>query len=139
MALVTINRNPSDAQLRQFAGIWLPAICAIIGYYVYAKAGQPDAAYTIWTLAGLLALTGLAVPKLIKPIFVGLLYVTFPIGWVVSHLILFMAYYLVLTPVGLVLKVFGYDPMKKRLDRTAKSYWTQRDPKVDYGRYFKQF
>ena len=53
--------------------------------------------------------------------------------------ILGLIYYLVLTPIGLLMRVFGKDPMRRRLDRTAESYWIERDEAAASERYFKQF
>ena len=75
-----------------------------------------------------------------RMVFLGMSYLAWPIGFVVSHIILAAVYYLVLTPVGLVMRLVGYDPMKRRFDRDGSSYWIARDPSgVDSKRYFRQF
>lgn len=137
--MLTLNTDPSPAQLRQFAGLWFPAFCALAGYLLYAKAQQPQAAYAVWAVAGVLAAAGLLVPAWIKPVYLGMLYATFPIGWVVSHLLLAAIFYLVLTPIGLLLRLCGHDPLTRPLDRSAKSYWKPRGQPADNPRYFKQY
>jgi carbamoyltransferase len=139
MALVSINKNPSDSQLRQFACIFFPLFCAIVGSMLYFKSGQREIAYGLWIAAALVAMIGLAAPKVIKPFFVGSLYATFPIGWVVSHLLLLVAFYLILTPIGLLMRLFGYDPMARKPDRATNSYWISRAPVINSKRYFKQY
>jgi hypothetical protein len=62
-----------------------------------------------------------------------------PIGWTISHLVLGAVYYLVLTPIGLVMRLLGRDPMQRRFDRSAKSYWIERTPRTDPSRHFRQF
>jgi hypothetical protein len=62
-----------------------------------------------------------------------------PLAWSVSTLLLVLVYYLVLSPIGLVLRLFGRDPMHRKLDRDATSYWVKRDQAVDPDRYFRQF
>ena len=63
----------------------------------------------------------------------------FPIGWTVSYLLLAAIFFLVLTPIGLVMRLFGRDPMLRALDRSAKTYWVPHNPGADPRRYFKQF
>jgi hypothetical protein len=82
---------------------------------------------------------GLAVPSFLRYVYVGMAYLAFPIGWVVSHLVLAAVYYLVLTPVGLLLRGFRYDPMNRRFDPHAESYWTPRESADDVQRHFRQF
>jgi hypothetical protein len=54
--------------------------------------------------------------------------------------VLALVYYGVLTPIGLVMKLFGYDPMKKRFDSGAATYWVKRPgEKTGPKRYFRQF
>jgi hypothetical protein len=67
-------------------------------------------------------------------------YLAWPIGFVVSHVVLALVYYLVLTPIGLAMRVFGYDPMRREFDRSAESYWIARDTaEIKAERYFRQF
>jgi len=58
---------------------------------------------------------------------------------VVSFVILAAIYYAVLTPIGLLMRLVGYDPMCRRRDANAASYWTSREPVDDVRRYFRQF
>ncbi|MCC7390260.1 MAG: hypothetical protein IT431_16010 [Phycisphaerales bacterium] len=61
-----------------------------------------------------------------------------PIGWVLSHAMMLAVFYGVVTPVGLLVRAAGRDPMTRRFDRSAGSYWVKHEPGADPGRYFKQ-
>ena len=50
-----------------------------------------------------------------------------------------MIYYLVLTPVGLLLRIRGYDPLNRKFQPRADTYWVERETSVDTDRYFRQF
>ena len=80
-----------------------------------------------------------AVPLLRKPIFIAWLAAVFPIGWVVSHLLLGVVFYLVVFPIGLSVRLFGYDALRRRREPEAESYWIEREPRDDPRRYFRQF
>jgi len=139
MSLIAIDKNPSIRTLRQFACIFFPAFCGVVGAVVMRKGMAPTAAWILWSVGAIVLLVGLIAPKAIKPLFLGLMYVTFPIGWVVSHVLLLIAFYLVLTPIGLLMRLFGYDPMQRKLDSAKSSYWIARAPNRDVNRYFKQY
>ena len=83
-------------------------------------------------------ITGLLFPVVIKPVFILFSYIGFVMGWIMTRVILSLLYYLVFTPIGLLLRVMG----KKMLDTTFKdtkeSYWIVREDgeEVDFNRQF---
>ena len=120
MALIEMNWAPSRRDLKQFAGIWFPAMCGVIGFIAWKKFGATlNVAICIWSAGLVIGGIGLMVPALIRPLFVGLMLVAFPIGFVVSHVLLAVIYYFVVTPIGLIMRVCGYDPMTRKLDPDA--------------------
>ena len=96
-------------------------------------------AYVLLGVGGVSALNSLVLPAGNRPLFVGLILVTFPIGIVVSYVLMGFVFYVVFTPVALVFKVIGRDPLERRFDREAKTYWVKRRPVEGTERYFKQF
>ena len=138
MALITINWQPSSKELRSFAAIWL-VFFGIIGAWL-AWRGSPTMVYlVIWGVAFSGGLLGFAAPAAIRPLYIAWMCLAFPIGWVVSHLLLGLVYFGLLLPTGLLLRLFGYDPMQRKIDRECASYWSPRKREVDPGRYFRQF
>ena len=135
--MIAIQWNPSEKQLRQFAGIWFPAFCGLVGYSIGHKTGHWSEVEIGWVLAGLLSVGGLVLPALIRPIFVGLILLTFPIGWVVSHLLLGLIFYGVVTPIGLILKISGHDPLQLKKP-SGNSVWKTSVGKTDATRYLRQ-
>ena len=95
--------------------------------------------YALWALAALCTIVGVAVPLALRPLYVGLTLVSLPIGFVVSHVIMFVVFYGVLTPVGLVFRLVGYDPLRRKLEPGADTYWVRRRLENDTKRYFRQF
>ena len=137
--MIEINWKPSSRELKQFAGIWLPAIFAVVGFWVYRKAHSLPAAGAIWVVGAALSVAAFQIPTLARWIFVGWMCAAFPIGWTVSHLLLAAIYYLLVTPIGLILRVCGHDAMQRRFDRGARTYWIERPPAPEAKRYFRQF
>ena len=135
--MISIQWNPEKKQLRQFAGIWFPAFCALLGWILGAKSGHWGAVQVAWGACGLLSLLGVVFPPLIRPVFVGLILLTYPIGWVISHLLMGAIFYLLFLPIGLVLRWTGHDPLQLR-PPVGNSLWKTPIGKTDPASYLRQ-
>ena len=61
------------------------------------------------------------------------------LGWVNTRIILTIVYILVMTPLALIFKVIGKDPMNRKLGPET-SYWIKRELNAfDRDRYRRQF
>jgi hypothetical protein len=145
--LVELNLRPDARTLRQFGwialfGFGLFALLAWNGWLVFAHLGERSrgsVATVLAALAGISALFSLVYPKANLPIYLGLSIVGFPIGFVLSYVIMATLFYVVIAPIGLVMRLFGTDPMDRRLLPNAKTYWLDARPERSRESYFKQF
>jgi hypothetical protein len=87
----------------------------------------------------LLGLIGLARPALMRWLFIGATVITFPIGWVITQLVLLLMFLLVITPVALLLRLRGRDILQLKRPPEQVSLWQQRSERTEPGRYLKQF
>ena len=139
MSIVQINTDPTRKQLNQFGFVWL-GFLTLFGVIAFFKLDAPTPAKVLWVLAVVVPVVGWLVPGFMRLVFVGMSYLAWPIGFVVSHVVLALVYYLVFVPIGLLMRVFGYDPMQRGFDPGAATYWIARDPKSsEPKRYFRQF
>lgn len=147
MALVEIDWKPTPKMLRSFGLIAIVGF-GVLGALAYwqafvfgamsAETGVPTA-YVLWGLAAYCGLFGVVAPTVVKPVYLILTVVTFPIGFVFSYVVMGVVYYLVLLPIGLVFKLVGRDAMTRKFDPSAKTYWVTRKPPDSMKRYFRQF
>jgi hypothetical protein len=47
---------------------------------------------------------------------------------IVNPLVMALMFFVVIMPIGLLMRLVGKDPLRLRFDREAKSYWIPRDP-----------
>ena len=139
MALIALNVDPSRRELRQFAAIWFPAFFALVGGFALYWGGSLSIVGTMWLVTASISLVGIFVPRFIRPVFVGWMYAAFPIGWVISHLILALIYYVVMTPVGLLIRAVGHNPLELRSDSSQDSYWVPRREDDRMESYLRQY
>jgi hypothetical protein len=137
--LATINWKPTEKDLRSFGKVSL-IMLAVIAALLWKLKHLP-LAYAICICAAgvLIFILSLISAKLVKPVFITLQVITYPIGLTVSFVIVAIFYYLVLTPVALFFKLIGRDLLKRRFDKNAPTYWVRYNPPDSVGRYFKQF
>lgn len=137
MAMVEINWNPTRRELRQF-GLLCLAIFGGMAAYGYLQGGSGLGTRLLAGAAVVGGTLGVLAPQALRPIFVGWLIAAFPIGWTVSHLLLGIIFFCVLTPIGLLLRVLGHDPMQRSVDHDAETYWIPHE-QAEVKRYFRQF
>jgi len=138
MAVIRINWRPSQRELRWF-GLTLLLAFGLIGGLVLWRTDSLKAAVILWSIGTVLFLVYQTLRPLRRPIYLCWMCGVFPIGWTVSHLVLAAVYYLVLTPLGLIMRWVGRDPMRRSFEPEAETYWIEHRPHRDPGRYFSQF
>jgi len=138
VALVEIKWRPSTKELRVFA-VLLVIFAGIVAWVLASRFAAPVTGRWVLGVAAVVAVLGLTVPRLIWPLYVVWMAATLPVGWVVSHVVMAAVFYLVITPIGLIMRVCGRDPMERQFDKEASTYWKRRPERSETRRYFRQF
>ena len=145
--LVEINFNPDTKTLRQFGVIAFVGfgIFAALAYYEklifsfgLGEARIPVAA-TFVALGTIAALLSLVAPRANRVLYVGLTLLAFPIGFVLSYVIMGTLFFLIIGPIALFFRLVGRDSMHRRYDPNASSYWLKARPARDKESYFHQY
>jgi hypothetical protein len=134
--MITPQWRPGETQLRQFAVICLFGFPAL-GFVVWRASGSAWPFTVLATIGAFVCLIGLAWPRAVYPVYVVLLAVSLPVGWVVSGILLRLVFFGVITPIGLLFQLFGRDPLLLRRPLGA-SHWHDHDPPADAADYFRQ-
>jgi hypothetical protein len=95
--------------------------------------------FSLAALALTVGLVGLKRPERIRLIYVGWMVFAFPIGWTVSQVMLVLMFFGLFTPLGLVFRFMGRDPLQRTRPAGRESYWDPKPTPTDLRRYFKQF
>ena len=124
---------------QQLAGVLLPGMFALAGGAVRLGVDPWTVVAALWAVGVLAAATVFISAEAGRRLYVGWMLAAVPIGWTLSHIVLGAVYYLVVTPTGLIMRLVGRDPMRRRMDPEADSYWIKREPQADSSRHFRQF
>ncbi|RLS78763.1 MAG: hypothetical protein DWI00_03260 [Planctomycetota bacterium] len=135
MAVFHINTNPSQRQLRQF-GLLCVVLLPLITWVWGASGSIIQATAMIGAGLGLL---GIFAPKLLKPVFIGLVLVSFPIGLIVGELVLLMIFVGVFLPMALLFRIMGRDALQRRMSVQSETFWVPRNAPANVRRYFQQY
>ena len=148
--MIEINWNPDRRQMTAFAALCVVALAGL-GFYRAWREGLFVASVSMgwqgpwllpvifWTVGAMVGLLGLLAPQALRPLYVGWMAVVFPISWTVSHALLAATYFGLFTIFAVVFRLMGRDELRRGFDRSAASYWQDREPDIDIARYFKQF
>ena len=145
--MIQIDFSPDEKTLRQFGWIALVGFGVLAGLAWFEKLifafGLGDARTTM--AGGLLAVgvlaagIGLVYPKANRFLFVGLALLAFPIGFVLSYVIMTTLFFLIIGPIGIIMRLVGRDPLNRKFEAEATSYWVPAEPAPARERYFRQF
>jgi hypothetical protein len=136
MSLLRINRRPSSRDLRVFATLSF-AFGAGVAWFAGVR-GWEVAAFLAAAVGIAIGAAGWWRPQSVRGVYLAACFAVWPVGFVVSHLLLAGIYFLVVTPIGLLLRLAGKDPLQRRFDPRRPTYWTDRDAPRSPESYFRQ-
>jgi hypothetical protein len=114
----------SAAEGRRFAFTVGAAFLALAG--ISAWRARPRQALVLGTLGGLLVLAGVIVPSKLGPVIRAWTGLAHLMSKVTTPVFMGIVYFVVLTPVGLLMRVFGRRPLERSPALT--SWWIARAP-----------
>jgi len=120
-----------NAGLRKFGittGVIIVVLFAFFFPWVFDAAVIP---VWPWVAAGILWLPALLVPGVLSPVYTTWMKIGHVLGWVNTRIILGVLFYVLILPMGLIMRLFGNDPMARKWDKSAESYRVEsvREPK----------
>ena len=123
-------------EIRKF-GIVIGIILLIIGVILLWKR---NIYYPILMIIGIfLFVGGLAIPIILKPIFIIWMIFATIMGWLMTRFILSLLFYGLITPISLIARLMGKKFIYLRWDKINNSYWNYRSNKVQNVDYEKQY
>ena len=119
-------RDQINAGSERSFGIVFAVVFAIVGLFPLWNSED----VRVWALvvAGLFLVLGFAVPAALRPL--NLLWFRFGLllHKIVNPLIMALLFYVTVTPIALIMRMLGKDPLNRQFDPSVSSYWIKRDP-----------
>jgi hypothetical protein len=129
--------NLDKHNLRKF-GITMGIACLLITLLLVIRHKYNIMPTTV--ISGLFFILAFIAPGLLKPIYIFWMRLAFVLSWINTRLILSIIFYLIFTPVGLGMRLFGVDLLDRKIEKNKDSYWINKEKKEfnarDYERQF---
>jgi hypothetical protein len=129
--------QPTTRELRWFGFMMGAAFCAASGWLFYRE-------YLVGSqLVGVLGLffliAGAGQPAVLAPLHVRWMKVAAAMGWVNTRLLLALIFFLVFTPIAVIQRLRGRDPLGLDFHKNrADSYWREKTPPDDVKKHFER-
>lgn len=131
-----MNQQKSAKELRKFGFIMFGFFAIIAGVLFWKH--QSTWQY-LGVFSALFLLIGIFFPYLLNPIEKGWIAFGEKVSTIVSIIVLFFTFYLAITPMALIMRLIGKDPLNKKIDKNSPSYWLPSDSKGTGSRYYTPY
>ena len=118
--------DPSPRALRSF-GLVVGGVLLALGALLWWRRGGGPWPWGLTGAGALLVALGGVLPVVLRPVRTAWMAVAFTLGFVMTRVLLTLAFVLAVTPTALVLRLLGKDLLHRHPDPDAASYWLPRD------------
>ena len=98
----------------------------IVAAFLFFKKGE--IVYWALILSAAFGLIAWLYPKLLKPLNFLWFKLGMLLGAIIAPLVMVVIFFLVVTPVGLIMRAVGKDPLRLKKDAQQCTYWADRKP-----------
>ena len=81
-----------------------------------------------WVVLLVLAVWGLAAPRSLQPVYTAWMRFGLLLSKVTTPIVMGLVFYVVIAPIGIVMRIAGRDSLKRRFDPAAASYRQPSEP-----------
>tara|TARA_Y100000991_G_scaffold191273_1_gene158132 strand:- start:267 stop:659 length:393 start_codon:yes stop_codon:yes gene_type:complete len=106
-----MEKNISKKLLREFGFLFGFALPFLIGWIFPALGGHPFRTWTLWISFPSIILA-ISKPKLLLYPYKAWMKLGHILGWINSRIILGLVFVIILQPIALIMRIYGYDPLR---------------------------
>jgi len=141
--LIDFDFTSEKRDIRLFSRI-VPTVLIIwgtvSGLWIQDPSWAGRAHLWLYGVAVVLFFWGMFSPYTLRPVYVGWMYFTRVVEFLLTTLVLGLVFYIGVTGVGLLMRLLGKNPLDRKLDRSALSYWIKHQPyEFNPQHYERQF
>ena len=119
-------------------GILFAVVFVLIGLYMLWRGREYW--YYLPIVGGLFLAGGYFAYTLLRPVYIWWMKLAFVLAWVNTRILLSLFFYLIVTPIGAVMRLFGKDFLDEKIEENRSSYWSRREKKeFDKANYERLF
>ena len=133
-----LNWRPDARELRRFAIAMLIGFTILGLLSVWRGKGIGTASIVLWSLGVVLAVAAF-IPRLGRMAYLAVYLPTSIIGYVVSNVLLALMFLVVITPLGLILKLMGKDLLQQQRRPKERTGWMPVKSTKTEDSYYRQF
>jgi hypothetical protein len=122
-----MSRTNDRRQLRDF-GLLVGGIFGVIGLWPLLWRQQSPRLWAV-ALAVALIVPALVAPRILTPAYRAWMKLAEVLAWINTRIVLGVVFYGVVTPIGLVMRLVGRDPMRREFEPAAGSYRVRCQPR----------
>ncbi|MCA0911862.1 SxtJ family membrane protein [Marinobacter nauticus] len=122
-----MERSADRSELKKF-GIGLAVIIAALFGVLLPWLFSYSWPWWPWVTAGIVLFISFLAPAVLSPVQRGLLTIAEPLGRINSVILLSLVYFLLVCPMGFIMKVLGKDPIPKAFEPNVETYRKKSDP-----------
>ena len=115
-----MTQQDDKKRLRQF-GLVVGGIFAAIGLWPVLVRGQAPRLWAV-ALGVVLVVPALVLPRSLAPVHRAWMAAAEGLGWINTRILLSVLFYGLITPMGIVMRRLGHDPMQRRFAPGATTY-----------------
>jgi len=90
----------------------------------------------LYGISALFLLSGKFYITLLRPVYIVWMRFAFILSWINTRIILLLMFYVVFTPIGFLMRLFGADPLSLKIEKNKDSYWIENKKESNYERQF---
>lgn len=132
-----INWRPDARELRRFAVAMLIGFSVLGLLSAWRAGGITTASIVLWSVGVVLAVAAF-VPGLGRVAYLVVYLPTSIIGYVISHVLLTLMFFIVITPLAIILKLMGKDLLQQRRQKQISQWVPVKGAKTEDS-YYRQF
>tara|TARA_B100001250_G_scaffold398865_1_gene407626 strand:+ start:201 stop:614 length:414 start_codon:yes stop_codon:yes gene_type:complete len=133
---VEIKNIKSNKKALKSFGNTIGIIFLLVAGFLFFK--EKESFIIFIYIAGVFIGSGIIIPIILKPIYLVWMVLAVILGWIMTRIILSLLFYVIITPIGLLLRFFGKDLLGLKIQVAQRSYWNKRDSKIEKNQDYKK-
>lgn len=133
------NIDTRDPKQQRNFGLTMAGAITLLGLIRWALHREGPAT-AFFAIAAVFLALGLVWPRVLEPVLRVWLKFALAVNWVMTRVLLTLSFFCIILPVSVAMRLFGNDPLKRRWDPNAESYWEEPEEQpAEPERYLNQF